>query len=1077
ISGEIWVDLDGDDLQGGGDLLLLEEVVVNLYDYKGNHVNSVVTTTGEYEFDGLYLIDGLTSKYIVEFDLPEGYKFVVGSSADSTTNSDVVSGSRTYKVELKEASPTNKRIDAGVEDAEAVPSTNASIFQFGDSSFSASGVLGEEVVEVTVVRADAQEARAVVYNTLPGTGADAALPGVNYEAASGLLLFQIGELVKTFEVPVIPVLTLGICDTVHFNVFLREPTGRPVDEGVVYLYGDGEGELNDDDEIYGGDDWDLILGDSGSFRATDILTFPGALSSDLPGLPAGMVTRGGPGDDVISGGNSLDFIDAQLGDDVVYDGEGRDVVYLGLGDDLIDAQLDDDFYYGQHGSDVIISTRDMATIAVSSPTAFGWVDTLLEHKDEAGVVRSTFYLNDFESVRLYGGAQDNTFDLSGWNGGAFVSGSGGNDSLVIENDTDMTVVDSTLFEGILFQLLYGFFKQGAVLLPDSTSYHFGGIENVSLTGGAGDNTIDASGYSKGGITFEGKGGRDFLLGSQRNDVFLFDTDDVLGFDSVEGNGGSDTLDFSATSGEDIEIDLSVFGVGNIQTVVSGRLALELLAEDLEVVIGGDLDDTITGNTLDNVLHGGPGNDSLAGGAGSETYVFDTDSPWGIEQITENIADGGHDTLDFSGTSGFEIDLNMGILGTAQVINANLTLTLIGEGIEEVIGGELDDTIRGNSNENTLRGGPGADLLDGKSGDDFLDGGEGDDDLDGGLGYDSIDESGNTNFTLNDGELARGNGEVDALDDLEFVKLTGGISPNVFDLTGWSGDAELRGAAPPATDVALDRVVFGGDFSMVLTDVLLEVYDDFGLTTLLQSITLSGIERATLAGGDSSNQIDASGFTGTTRLSGKGGDDTIVGGSAYDRIDGGAGDDTLTGNLGNDRIIGGPGTDGLAETRNANFITGAGGIVVIGTESDLVTEIENATLTGGASSNLFIVTGWDTGELTVDGAGGDDLLGVIADADLTATDAAVTLTDGALVTVIATSSFERVTLIGGNGDNSLDASGFSGRAGLGGGDGDDTITVGSGETAVLAGAGDDTVVIGPSGGGVNEVSIEAGEGDD
>src|ERR1041384_967558 len=127
-------------------------------------------------------------------------------------------------------------------------------------------------------------------------------------------------------------------------------------------------------------------------------------------------------------------------------------------------------------------------------------------------------------------------------------------------------------------------------------------------------------------------------------------------------------------------------------------------------------------------------------------------PWGSETITENTSDPGYDIIDFSGTTTLAINLDLLILGSAQPINANLTLTINGQGFDEVIGGAKNDIIRGNGSDNVLRGGPGNDTLDGKNGNDTLDGGPGNDDLDGGDGIDTINESGNTNFTLNDHSL-------------------------------------------------------------------------------------------------------------------------------------------------------------------------------------------------------------------------------------------------------------------------------------------------------------------------------------
>jgi serralysin len=97
---------------------------------------------------------------------------------------------------------------------------------------------------------------------------------------------------------------------------------------------------------------------------------------------------------------------------------------------------------------------------------------------------------------------------------------------------------------------------------------------------------------------------------------------------------------------------------------------------------------------------------------------------GDETIVEDMLVAGRDKLDFSGTLTRQINLNMMILGVFQVVNDHLTLQLIGEGIEEIIGGSLADTIPGNGNSNTLRGGAGNDLLDGNNGDDVLDGGAG-----------------------------------------------------------------------------------------------------------------------------------------------------------------------------------------------------------------------------------------------------------------------------------------------------------------------------------------------------------------
>ena len=91
-----------------------------------------------------------------------------------------------------------------------------------------------------------------------------------------------------------------------------------------------------------------------------------------------------------------------------------------------------------------------------------------------------------------------------------------------------------------------------------------------------------------------------------------------------------------------------------------------------------------------------------------------------------------DTLDFMQTTTQSVVVDLSI-GTPQVVNPNLTLTLTPNAIEGLNGGSLDDTLIGNGLNNGLDGGPGNDMLIGGAGDDDLTGGPGDDTLDGGEG--------------------------------------------------------------------------------------------------------------------------------------------------------------------------------------------------------------------------------------------------------------------------------------------------------------------------------------------------------
>lgn len=116
---------------------------------------------------------------------------------------------------------------------------------------------------------------------------------------------------------------------------------------------------------------------------------------------------------------------------------------------------------------------------------------------------------------LIGSSGDDT--LTG--GGAADSLDGGGTDIVVEvRDANFTLLDASLTIGTEVDQL--------------TS-----IESASLTGGAGNNTLDASGFTIGGVTLDGAAGNDILTGTANDDVLT----GGIGIDSITGGGGTDTL--------------------------------------------------------------------------------------------------------------------------------------------------------------------------------------------------------------------------------------------------------------------------------------------------------------------------------------------------------------------------------------------------------------------------------------------------------------------------------------------------------------------------------------------------------
>src|SRR5690606_20745755 len=100
---------------------------------------------------------------------------------------------------------------------------------------------------------------------------------------------------------------------------------------------------------------------------------------------------------------------------------------------------------------------------------------------------------------------------------------------------------------------------------------------------------------------------------------------------------------------------------------------------------------------------------------------------------------------YAGTWGSDITANLATGENSQ----NDVLS----GIENLIGGQGNDTLTGDDQHNRLEGGDGADTLTGGAGDDVLAGGAGADHMDGGDGFDIGDWSiTTTNATF---DLAQG----------------------------------------------------------------------------------------------------------------------------------------------------------------------------------------------------------------------------------------------------------------------------------------------------------------------------------
>lgn len=439
-------------------------------------------------------------------------------------------------------------------------------------------------------------------------------------------------------------------------------------------------------------------------------------------------------------------------------------------------------------------------------------------------------------------------------------------------------VESTFVTPTTSLVINGSDRADSILIASLDSTFAG---QVIINGNDGNDSIDVSTIAF-STRVSGGAGNDFLSGGIADDFLNGGADE----DTVLGNGGDDTINGG-----------------------SGR----------DVLDGGAGDDRVSGQgSSGDMLTGGPGNDRLDGGAGIDTIFetadvdFDltatrltgigTDRLINIERamLVGGASSNRIDASMFTG-SGIEGVLLLGGDGDDLLIGSPHIDQLNGSGgSDTLIGSDSRDTLRGGSGRDLLNGGPGNDLVVGQGGsDDSLTGGDGDDTLDGGAGRDFLIEQGDANITLTNVSMS-GLGS-DSFSNLELFEITGGVSANTIDVSGFS----LAGAM---------LTVSGGDG------------DDTIIGSLLDDILNGEAGNDSLRGGDGHDLL--TGDDGDDTLIGNAGNDTLIGGNGADGISGSGGNDVLNGRSGDDTLLGGSGDDTLLAASGDDTAIGGDGIDVV-----------------------------------------------------------------------------------------------------------------------------------------------------
>lgn len=612
--------------------------------------------------------------------------------------------------------------------------------------------------------------------------------------------------------------------------------------------------------------------------------------------------------------------------------------------------------------------------------------------------------------------------LTGTAGDDLIDGLAGNDTLSGGAGND-TLIGGTGIDRIVEAGDAGFTLTDTQLTGLGTDT-LSGIERASLTGGAGNDTLDARAFTRGAVTLDGGAGDDVLIGPL-----------------MAGTWHPVAWDFYANR--------FIGGDGN--DTLTGGAGIDAIFEE------GDVDFTLTANQLT-----GRGTDTftsmeiahLTGGAGANRL----DAAGFTGTVTILDGGGGDDTLvggvarDWVRARG-DLDFT---LSDTQLTGLG-TDTLVRMDAASLAGGDSNNTLDVSAFTGDMA---------------ILDGGGGNDMLIGRANFtDRVFGRGDYDFTLTDAQLiGQGTDSLTAIDEAELI---GGAGNNTLDVSAFTGSLTvLEGGGGDDTLIGradgIDRLRARGDGDFLLTDTQL-----VGAGT----DTLTNIDEAELIGDGSDDTLDASAFTlGRVFLYGEGGNDILMGGSDNDWLEGGLGDDTL---------IGGAGVDLVAGRGDADFTLTATQLVGLGT--DTLDGIEHAFLSGGPGANTLDAAGFAGSLVVLEGQGGDDILiGRVSATDrvLAVGDANFTLTDIQL-TGLGTDTLvniDEAVLVGYSGDNTFDASAFTrGPVTIDAGGGDDILLGGAGNDSLAGGVGDD-VLDGGAGddlltGGLGHDTLRGGAGTD
>ena len=149
---------------------------------------------------------------------------------------------------------------------------------------------------------------------------------------------------------------------------------------------------------------------------------------------------------------------------------------------------------------------------------------------------------------LLGGTGDDF--LTGGAGNDKVNGGAGTDTVVETGNVNITLKNTSLV------------RAGAIVATDTLT----GVERATLTGGVGNNVLNAAAFTVGPVTLDGGAGNDTLIGTAAADVLRGglgnDTAKFGADDSFDGGAGIDKITATGSGAFTLaDASLAIVGIG------------------------------------------------------------------------------------------------------------------------------------------------------------------------------------------------------------------------------------------------------------------------------------------------------------------------------------------------------------------------------------------------------------------------------------------------------------------------------------------------------------------------------------